>query len=332
MSIALDVMGGDHAPHAIIDGALQAAPDIHCDVFLVGDPEAIKAHLTGPLPKHYHICPASQVVTMDEKPLDAYKKKKDSSIMVSCQLVKDGRAQAFVSAGNTGACSSTALLVWRQIHGIHRPAIASNLPNRHGGFVLLDAGASPDVDPEHLVEFAFMGRAYAERVMGRKNPTVHLLNIGEEEGKGNAFAKQAYGLLKKHDWFSGNIEGKDMYAKPCDVVVCDAFVGNVVLKTSEGIAELIAHVIKSEVPTNPFLKALYWPVRKVTKPLKKQMDYAEVGGSPLLGLNGLCVICHGRSNPKAIRNALLMAQKAIDNGLVPSLRQAVEHSLLADTQ
>ncbi len=331
MSIALDVMGGDHAPKAILEGAFQAAPLLNSKLYLVGDPKVIQAHLPGPLPPHFEIKPASQVVTMDEKPLEAYKRKKDSSIMVGCHLVRDGLAEAFVSAGNTGACTATSLLVWRQVHGIHRPAIASALPNKDGGFVLLDAGASPDVDPEHLVEFAFMGRAYAQTIMGRSNPTVHLLNIGEEEGKGNAFAKQAFKLLKKFEWFKGNIEGKDMYAKPCDVVVCDAFVGNIVLKTSEGLAELIADVIRKEVPTNPIMKSLYWPVRKVTAPLKKQMDYAEVGGSPLLGLNGLCIICHGRSNPKAIKNALLKAQKAIDNRLVPSLREAVEKSLLHET-
>lgn len=197
------------------------------------------------------------------------------------------------------------------------------MPSKFGGFAILDAGASPDVDPENLVEFAVMGRAYCQRVMGRPNPTVHLLNIGEEPGKGNAFSKQAYALLSKYPWFAGNIEGKDMYSKPCDVIVCDAFVGNVVLKTSEGIAELIIETIKEQIPTNKLLRSLYWPVRKVTIPLRKQMDYAEVGGSPLLGLNHLCVICHGRSNAKAIKNALLMTQKALDNQLVGTIGQAL---------
>ncbi len=323
MSIALDVMGGDLGPQEIIAGALLAAPQLRCPLLLVGPPDQIKPHLTASAPKNITIKPASQWVEMHEKPLDAYKRKKDSSIMVGCKLVKEGEAQAFVSAGNTGAVSATALLVWRQLAGLHRPAIATPMPNKQGGFVLLDAGASPDVDPEHLVEFALMGRAYAQQIMGRKNPTVHLLNIGEEEGKGNAFAKECYKLLKQHSWFSGNIEGKDAYLKPCDVVVCDAFVGNVFLKTSEGLAELIMQIIKDGMRREPWLKWMYLPMKPLFAPIKKQMDYAETGGSPLLGLNGLCLISHGRSNARAIENALLMAQRCLENRLVDTIRESV---------
>lgn len=323
MSIALDVMGGDHAPEAIVAGALEAAPHLRGPLYLVGDLERIKPLLPSQLPSVITLVHASQTVEMGEKPLEAYRKKKDSSLMVACRLVKEGKAQAMVSAGNTGAATATCQLQWRQMSGIHRPAIASPLPNRHGGFVLLDAGASPDVDPIHLVEFAVMGRAYAQKIMGRPNPKVHLLNIGEEPGKGNGFARQVYELLSQHEWFCGNIEGKTMYAQPCDVVICDAFVGNIVLKTSEGLAELIVDTIKSQVPTNPILKSLYWPVRKVTAPLRKSMDYAEIGGSPLLGLNGLCMISHGRSNARAIKNALLLTQRAMDNELVDTIRKAV---------
>jgi glycerol-3-phosphate acyltransferase PlsX len=197
------------------------------------------------------------------------------------------------------------------------------MPNKHGGFLLLDAGASPDVNPENLVEFAVMGRAYAQRIMGRSHPRVHLLNIGEEDGKGNAFAKQSFHLLQGHEWFSGNIEGKDMFHQPCDVVVCDAFVGNVVLKTSEGVAELIRDVIRAEVPAHPPMRWLYWPVQRATAPLRKQMDYAELGGAPLLGLNHLCMICHGRSDARAIKNALLTTQTAIETGLVPAIRDSI---------
>jgi glycerol-3-phosphate acyltransferase PlsX len=198
------------------------------------------------------------------------------------------------------------------------------MPNRDGGFVLIDAGASPDVDPEHLVEFAVMGRAYAKAVMGRPHPKVHLLNIGEEPGKGNAFAKQSYSLLERNSWFAGNIEGKDVFKVPCDVVVCDAFVGNVMLKTGEGVAEMIANAIREAVPTNPMIRWLYWPVGQVAKKLRKQIDYSERGGAPLLGLNGLCVICHGRSNANAIKNALLVTQTAIDNRLVDSIRETIQ--------
>ncbi len=322
--IALDVMGGDNAPEQIVQGALDAAPLLNRKILLVGHEAVIKALLPSSPPGNIEVIHASEIVGMDEKPMEAFRKKKQSSIQIGINLVQDGKAGAFVSAGNTGACSSTSLLVWRQIPGIHRPAIASPFPNATDGFVLLDAGASPDVDPEHLLEFALMGRAYASQIMGRKNPTVHLLNIGEEEGKGNAFAKQAYGLLKPHAWFKGNIEGKDMFHQQCDVVVCDAFVGNIALKTSEGVAELIVRELKAEVPTNPLLRWLYWPVRKVTKPLRKKMDYAEYGGSPLLGLNGITIICHGRSNAKAIKNALLLAQKSIEQRLMETIREAVQ--------
>jgi glycerol-3-phosphate acyltransferase PlsX len=189
--------------------------------------------------------------------------------------------------------------------------------------LLLDAGASPDVDPEHILEFAIIGRAYAQRVMGRPEPRVHLLNIGEEPGKGNAFAKECHNLLAQHPWFAGNIEGNDMYLQRTDVVVCEAFVGNIVLKTSEGIAEMFARSIRDRVPAHGALRPFFWPVGYVMGPLKKQMDYAEIGGSPLLGLNGVCVISHGRSNAKAIKNAILMAQKAIENNLVDTIRESM---------
>ena len=323
MSIALDAMGGDHAPNEIVAGALLAAPELRIPLVLVGDAAAIARAAGGPLPPNVSVKNATQAVGMEEKPTEAYRKKKDSSLLVAAQLVKDGAAQALVSAGNTGAASAFALLTWRQVAGVHKPAIASRMPGSHGGFVLLDAGASPDADPEHLVEFAKMGRAYAQTVMGRPDPKVHLLNIGEEPGKGNAHAKETFALLSAYPWFAGNIEGKDMFRAPCDVVVCDAFVGNIALKTSEGIAELIVDTIRAGVPASPLLRALYWPVRKVMAPLKKSMDYAEAGGAPLLGLNGLCVICHGRSSARAIKNALLVTQTAVENGLVEAIRNAV---------
>ncbi|HSH96569.1 MAG TPA: phosphate acyltransferase PlsX [Roseimicrobium sp.] len=320
-------MGADLGPAEILAGALEAAPLLHEDLLLVGDPAIIQPLLPANLPKNLYLKPASQVVEMHEKPLETYKKKKDSSIMVGIKLVKDGHAKAFVSPGNTGAVTATAHLALRQIAGLHRPAIATEMPNRHGGFLILDTGASPDIDPEHLIEFALMGRAYAQKVMGRSDPKVHLVNIGEEEGKGNAFAKQAYNLLKEHSWFSGNIEGKDMFNSPCDVVVCDAFVGNVVLKTSEGIAEAIMKSIRDNIPTSPLKRWMYAPMRSVMGPVRKMMDYSEVGGSSLLGLNGICTICHGRSTAKAIKNALLLSQRAIDNQLVETIRRSVHDEM-----
>lgn len=326
-TIAVDAMGGDHAPEQVVIGAVQASSLIHHKIALVGEPAQVSRFLPTPCPPNIEIHPASEWIEMHEKPLDSLRKKKDSSMVVGAGLVKSGVAQAFVSAGNTGAATAACLLSWRQMHGFHRPAIASPIPKRNGRFLLLDAGASPDVDPEHLVEFAIMGRAYAAAMMDRPDAKVHLVNIGEEEGKGNAFSKQAYNLLSRHSWFAGNIEGKDMFREETEVVVCDAFVGNVVLKTCEGIAELIIQTIREQVPQNPLKKLAYLPLKSVMAPLKKAMDYAEIGGSPLLGLNGICMICHGRSDARAMRNAILSAQRAVDNDLVDGLREAVLNEL-----
>lgn len=326
MRIALDVMGGDHGPEQAVMGAVAAAPLLAGGIVLVGDPAAIGKFLPPRMPKNVDIHPATEVIGMTDKPLDAIRKKRNSSIVVGVNLVKDGQADAFVSAGNTGACTAAALLAWRQVQGVHRPAIATEIPTRNERILLLDCGASPDIDPSHLVEFAIMGRAYCERVMGRSNPRVHLLNIGEEEGKGNRFVQQAYHMLAKHPWFEGNIEGKDMFRSPqVDVVVCDAFVGNVVLKTAEGVAEFIMGELKSSIP-NGIGKLAFLPLRRALAPLRRKLDYAEIGGSPLLGLNGLCVICHGRSNAKAISNAIFVAARAVQNGLIHTIRTTIHPS------
>jgi glycerol-3-phosphate acyltransferase PlsX len=327
LNIALDAMGGDHAPAEVVLGAIQAAPSVPGKIFLVGDPETIRKHLGAGVPGNLEIVPATQVVEMGEKPTEAIRKKKDSSMAVAANLVKSGEAAAFVSAGNTGAATAISLLTWRQVQGIHRPAIGSMIPNRGEGFLLVDAGASPDIEPEGILEFAVMGMAYMEKVQGRENPRVHLLNIGEEEGKGSAFAKQCQTLLAPYAWFAGNIEGKDMFRADVDVVVCDAFVGNIVLKTCEGVAEFMADMIRNQIPESKIAQLPYFPMRKVMAPIRKKMDYAEVGGSPLLGLNGICVIAHGRSNAKAMCNAILMAQRAIDGDLVETIRHRVASEL-----
>lgn len=323
MNIAVDAMGGDFAPREIVLGAVMAAPEVRGTITLVGNPDAIAQHLPSPPPANLVVHPASEVIGMHEKPIEAIRKRKDSSLLVAVNLVKDGKCQAVVSAGNTGAANAASLLAWRQIPGIHRPAIASQFPNPHGHLLLLDAGASPDVDPEHLVEFALMGRAYVEKVFGRENPRVRLLNIGEEEGKGNAFAREAYSLLATHSWFDGNIEGKDLFRVKCDVVVCDAFVGNIVLKTSEGVAEFMLGTIRRGIPSNPVARLMYLPLKRVLAPLRKEMDYAEYGGSPLLGLNGMCIISHGRSNAKAIKNAIHSACVAVEHKVVDAIRQSI---------
>jgi glycerol-3-phosphate acyltransferase PlsX len=321
-ALALDAMGGDHAPGEIVLGAVEAAQSLGRQVLLVGDTARIEPFLPRPCPSSITLHPASEVVAMDEKPLDALRKKKDSSLLVAVNLVKEGMASAMVSAGNTGAASAAGLLAWRQMHGVHRPAIASTMPNAHGGFVLLDSGASPDVEPEHLVEFGLMGRAYCQAVMRRPDPKVHLLNIGEEDVKGNAFAKQAHRLLSRHSWFAGNIEGRDLFKRRVDVVVCDAFVGNIVLKTSEGVAEFVVDLIRAQLPKNKIMQLPYLPLRQVMAPLRKTLDYAEYGGSPLLGLNGLCIVCHGRSSARAIKNALLLADRALSGDVLGAIRRS----------
>lgn len=315
-------MGGDLAPEQIVLGALEAMPSLRCKLILVGNEPVLRRLLPPTLPEGLTIRHAPQTVEMDEKPTEAFRLKRESSLYVAADMVRNGEASAMISAGNTGAATAFALLLWKKLEGIRRPAIVSRLPNRDGGFVFLDCGASPDIDPEDLMAFSAIGRAYARVVMNRKDPKVHLLNIGEEDTKGNAFSQQAFRLLKEQPWFAGNIEGKDMYSKPCDVVVCEAFVGNAVLKASEGVAELIRALITEAIPKNPLVRLLYWPVRKVTQPLKREMDYSSAGGAPLLGLNGLCVICHGRSSARAIRNALLGAQTMLENDLLGAIREA----------
>lgn len=321
MRIAVDAMGGDHAPAEVVKGVIMASMLTQAHLILVGHPDRIQACLAGPLPQNVRIHPASEVVGMDEKPTEAIRKKKDSSLSVGARLVAEGEADALVSAGNTGAAAAVSLLTWRPVPGIHRPAIAAIFPNKHGQFVLLDAGASPDVDPEHLVAFGQMGQIFARLVMDKPAAMVHLLNIGEEPGKGNAFAKQAHELMSRQDWFAGNIEGKDIFHSPCDVVVCDAFVGNTVLKVAEGVAEFIRDEIRSAVPKGPG-RVLFLPMNLALGPLRKKMDYAEYGGMPLLGLNGLCVIGHGRSNAKAIKNACMMAVRASEARLVETIRES----------
>jgi glycerol-3-phosphate acyltransferase PlsX len=315
-------MGGDHAPEAVVAGALQAAPLLHKKLLLVGRTEEIERVAGCQLPENVEIVHASEVIEMHEGPVEALRRKRDSSLSVAAGLVKEGRACAMVSAGNTGAATAVSLITWRQVRGVRRPAIASHIPSKHGGFLLIDAGASPDADPRDLVDFAVMGRAYAQLVLGREQPKVHLLNIGEEDSKGNAFAKEAHGLLKENPWFSGNVEGKDVFQQRYDVVVCDAFVGNIVLKTGEGVAEFILNSIKDQVPKTGVARLMYLPLRRLMAPLRKLLDYSEHGGSPLLGLNGLCTICHGRSDAKAIRNALLATQTAVEHGLVDCIRSS----------
>jgi glycerol-3-phosphate acyltransferase PlsX len=320
LRIALDAMGGDHAPAEIVAGALAAAPLLKGEIVLVGREGDVRACAPN-LPANVSVRHAEAVVGMEEKPMEAFRRRKGSSIHACVDMVQAGEAQAMVSAGNTGACAGFSQIVWKTISGIHRPALAAFLPTRTGRMILLDAGASPDVDPVHLLDFALMGKAYAESVMGVKDARVHLVNIGEEPGKGNAFSQAAFRLLEGRPWFAGNIEGKDLFRGECRIAVCDAFVGNVVLKTAEGVAEFFMDEIRSALPKGP-ARLLMLPLKSALQPLKKKTDYAEYGGSPLLGLNGICIIGHGRSSAKAVKNALLQAARAVDTDLVGAIRRS----------
>lgn len=310
MKIAVDAMGGDKAPVEIIKGAIQAVQKYPCEVVLVGDAEKIRGIVADESDgKNFPITiqHAAEVVQMDEHPADAVRNKKDSSIVVATKLVKDGQCDAVLSAGSTGAAVAAAQLILRRIPGIHRPAIATPIPTPNGTTLLLDSGANVDSKPETLVQSGIMGALYAEHVLGVKNPSVALLNIGEEETKGDERTRETYQLLKNLTTinFAGNAEGRDIPRGKFDVVICDGFVGNVVLKFGEGLALTIMKLLTEELIANGGAKLLGNELLATTfKNLSKRLDASENGGAPLLGVNGCCVISHGSSDAKTICSAI----------------------------
>ena len=322
MRIALDAMGGDNAPYSNIEGAIAAAPNMHGEILLVGDPSAVKANHSKPLPPNVKVIAALQVIEMHEQPAAAVRRKKDSSLVVASNLVRDGEAEAMISAGNTGAITAAAHLYWKCVPSVSRPAIATVLPSKKGHFVLLDSGATPDADAQNLLQFAVMGSVYSEMVLGINKPRVGLLNIGVEETKGNVVTKEAFQLLHKGvPNFVGNVEGKTLFDGECDVVVCDAFVGNVLLKSAESLAQFVLDLFSSALSKNPLLKLPLIMSRKALSGIKRRVDYAEYGGAPLLGVNGICFICHGHSSARAIKNAILLAQRGPENDLINTIAQ-----------
>ncbi len=316
MRIALDAMGGDHAPRAIVEGAIHAARDFGVEPVLVGVPARIEAELrrvgAGALP--VEIVEAPEVIEMHEHPAMALRRKRRSSIAVAVQQVREGRADAVVSAGHTGAAMGASQLYLGRIKGIDRPAIAAVLPTVGGRpVVLLDAGANVDCRPQHLVQFGQMGSIYAREVLGIPSPRVGLLSNGEEDIKGNDVTIRAAAIFRDSDLnFAGNIEGKDLFFGLADVVVCDGFVGNVVLKCGEGLVMAIRQIFTAELRGwRGRLLALYLlPLRGPARRIWGRLDYREHGGAPLLGINGVCIIAHGRSNARAIRNAIRAAMGA----------------------
>jgi glycerol-3-phosphate acyltransferase PlsX len=316
MRIAVDAMGGDHAPREIVAGAVRAAREISGlkTLFLVGQEGAIQQELEkhGEIPSNLVVRHASEVIEMDETPALAIRKKKDNSISRSMDMVKAGEADAVVSAGNTGAMVVAATLKLRTLEGIQRPAIATVMPTMGRRLVLIDAGANTDCTPDLLVEFAVMGSVYAREILGAKNPVVGLLSIGGEDSKGNEITKEAFRLLSAAPInFRGNVEGHDIFLGETDVIVCDGFVGNVVLKTSESVAHAIGSWLKKEFKANLFRLMGAMILKGAIKSLKDRMNPDVVGGAPLLGANGVCIISHGSSSATAIFNAVRVACEAV---------------------
>ena len=317
ITVAVDAMGGDHGPGVVVNGAIEAARKWGMKIVLVGDTTAIQVELAG------HNCSglmidvvhASEVVGMHDSASDAIRKKKDSSIRVAFELVKSKRADAVVSAGNSGATMAAGMFTLKRIPGIERPAIATVVPNKCGYTLLLDAGGNVDCRASHLQQFAIMGELYAREMMGLTSPRVGLLSNGEEEGKGNDLTREAHTLLDHTPSFNyaGYIEGRDIFNGTVDVVVCDGFVGNVVLKVAEGMADAISQMLRTEIQKSFLAKIGYLLSRPAFKAFKKRIDYAEYGGAPLLGIKGTGMICHGGSNPKAIMNAVNMACQAVQH-------------------
>lgn len=325
MKIAIDAMGGDNAPSEIVKGAILAVQKYPCEIILVGNEPIIRAELGDtnlPITIHH----AEEVIAMGEHPADAVRCKKDSSIVVATRMVKEGEADAVLSAGSTGAAVAAAQLILKRIHGIGRPAIATPMPTPRGTTLLLDSGANVDSRPEHLIQSGIMGSLYAEHVLGINNPTVALLNIGEEETKGNEQVKEAYQMLKGLTTinFAGNAEGRDIPRGVFDVVICDGFVGNVVLKFGEGLALTIMKLLAEELTTNGGAQLLGKDLLAQTfKNLSKRLDVSENGGAPLLGVDGCCVISHGSSDARAICSAIRVTRNFVAGKVLEHIKAAL---------
>ncbi|MFH2012214.1 MAG: phosphate acyltransferase PlsX [Pseudomonadota bacterium] len=329
MKIALDAMGGDYAPEAPVKGAILAAKEFNTHVILVGDKGVIQKellkHNTKGLPltiKH-----ASQIIGMEESPSDGLRKKKDSSIRVAFELIKNGEAQGLVSAGNSGAVLATGIYVLKKLDGVDRPAIAALLPTLKGASVLLDGGANVVCKSSHLVQFGIMGNVYAKYILGKQDPKVGLLSNGEEESKGNDITRDAHAVLKNSfiDYI-GYIEGMNVYDGSVDVVVCDGFVGNVVLKISEGLIYALGNTFNAEMENGIRSRLAYFLAKKPLNNIKKRFDYSEYGGAPLLGIDGIAIISHGNSSPKAIKNGIQMATHFVSNRVNPHIIEDIKRN------
>lgn len=328
MKIVVDAMGGDKAPDEIIAGAVQAVKEMeHVHVVLVG----LENDLHRQLERYIYakdrltVVPASQVVDMHDSATVPLRKKKDSSISVGINLLKDPQYNAFISAGNTGAVVAASTIFLGMLEGVERPAIGTVLPTLQGFSLMIDAGANTDPKPQHLVHSALMSRVYARDVLGIADPKIGLLNVGEEDTKGTDFVKEIHRMLseKLPDSFVGNIEGSGIYRGDCDCIICDGFIGNVVLKVSESLAEAATTLIKREIKKSPIAMLGALLMRPRLRVVRRHADYSEYGGAPLLGVNGIVMICHGRSNAKAIKNAIRAACREVEHNILETMAREI---------
>jgi phosphate acyltransferase len=324
MRVALDAMGGDHAPREIVAGAAEAVRDLGVEVVLVGPSERLREEVLRTGDTGLRIVDAPEVIGMAEAPAMALRRKRRSSIAVALDLVRRGEADAMVSAGNTGAVMAAAMLTLRPIEGIDRPAIAAVLPTQRGRALMLDAGANVDCRPKHLLQFGVMGSVYAARVLGIDTPRVGLLSNGEEDTKGNELVIRAAELLRRSGLrFIGNVEGRGVFAGDADVVVCDGFVGNVVLKFGEGLALGIFSLLREELSRGVLVRLGVALARPRLRALALRLDHTEYGGAPLLGVDGICIVSHGSSKARAVRNAIGLAAESVRARMVEAIRADV---------
>jgi len=333
ITIALDAMGGDHAPRAEVEGAVLAARELGVRVLLVGVEGAVRQELN----RHKHsdlpieIVNATDVITMEDTPSHAFRRKKESSLHVAARLVRDGKAEALVSAGNTGAVMTVARFVIGTLPSVDRPALAWAFPNmKEKVSIILDVGANVDSKPVHIQQFAVMGEIYYRTIWGVKKPRVALLSIGEEESKGNELTREASTLLKQVPLnFTGNVEGRDMFRGNVDVIVCDGFIGNIALKLSEGLVEHIGGMMKKAIKSTLRSKLGYVLSKGAFDEFRKRTDYSEYGGAPLLGVRGITIIGHGRSSAKAIKNGIRVAAELCRSGVNEKIEQELSAAAAA---
>lgn len=327
MKIIIDAMGGDNAPEEIVKGALAAFNEFNVDIILVGDESKIKTVLANGKAEldKFQIIHTTEIINNNDHPAQAIRKKKDSSMVVGMKMLKDGMGDAFISAGNTGALLAGGLFVVGRIKGVDRPGLAPIIPGKNGPFLLMDSGANAECKTQNILQFAMMGEVYMKKVFKKESPSIGLVNIGAEEEKGTEFVKECHKLLKESNLnFKGNVEGREIPEGNIDVVVCDGFTGNIVLKLFEGVAQLIFDTLKTEIMATTRTKIGGLLLKPVFRKFKKKFDYTEHGGAILLGVNGPVIKAHGSSNAKAMKNAVRQAVLCIEGGVVESIRNEIE--------